>query len=74
MSKKPDYHYTYPSDRAYFDDKTSTAEQLAPTDPSKTGADYGISDPQKVEIAKVGRKTTPSRSLESPSGSGSFGD
>lgn len=57
MSKKPDCHYTYPSDKAYFDDKTSTAEQLVPTDPSKTGADYGISDPQKVETAKAGRKS-----------------
>lgn len=53
-TKQPDNHYTYPSDKAYFDDKTSTATKLAPSDPAKTGKDYGIKDVEKVKEVPVG--------------------
>lgn len=53
-AKQPDNHYTYPSDKMYFDDKTSTATKLAPSDPAKTGKDYGIKDVEKVKEVPVG--------------------
>lgn len=46
---KPAFNFTYPSERAYFDDKTSTAGAMKPTDTAKSGADYGITDPQITE-------------------------
>ena len=46
---QPDYRYTYPSERDYYDESTSTNTTGAVTDPAKSGADYGITDPQVTE-------------------------
>lgn len=54
MAKQPDYQYSYPSDKAYFDDKTSTATKLVPSDPAKTGKDYGVKDVEKVKEGAAG--------------------
>ncbi len=42
----PDYQYTYPSERAYADESTSVLGTETIYDPAKSGADYGIEDPQ----------------------------
>jgi hypothetical protein len=42
----PDYKYTYPSERAYKDESKSTLLVAQITDTLKSGADYGITDPQ----------------------------
>ena len=46
---KPAFNYTSPSERAYFDTPLSTVDKLQVTDPSKSGGDYGITDPKMVE-------------------------
>lgn len=51
MALQPDYQYQYPSEKNYFDDSTSTVEAPKAFDASKTGADYGIEDPEiAVEV------------------------
>lgn len=42
----PDYKYTYPSERAYTDESKSVLGAETIYDPDKSGADYGIKDPQ----------------------------
>lgn len=42
---EPDYNYTYPSERDYRDESKSTLLKAQITDPAKSGADYGITDP-----------------------------
>lgn len=42
----PDVKYSYPSNRNYFDEATSTATDGKVFDASKRGADYGIVDPE----------------------------
>ena len=46
---KPAFNYTYPSERAYFDESKSTLAAGAVTDPAKSGKDYGIVDVQVTE-------------------------
>ena len=46
---KPAYNYTYPSERDYFDESTATLAAGVVADPTKSGADYGITDPQVTE-------------------------
>ena len=45
---KPKYNYTYPSERQYYDETGSLAAGRV-ADPAKSGADYGITDPQVTE-------------------------
>lgn len=47
---KPAYNYTYPSERQYFDESTTTLAAGVVADPTKSGADYGITDPQVTEV------------------------
>ncbi|WP_227430403.1 hypothetical protein [Psychrobacter sp. I-STPA6b] len=47
--KEPDYNYTYPSGRPYFDESTSTLTKGVVIDNSKSGEDYGIKDPEKTK-------------------------
>lgn len=55
---KPDYNYTYPSERQYADETGSTLAVGRIADPAKSGADYGITDPQVTEpIAGTGSET-----------------
>ncbi|WP_241646883.1 hypothetical protein [Rosenbergiella metrosideri] len=42
----PDYKYTYPSERAYADESKSALGAETIYDETKSGADYGITDPQ----------------------------
>lgn len=46
---KPDVNYTYPSERPYYDETGSTLAAGRVADPAKSGADYGITDPQVTE-------------------------
>jgi hypothetical protein len=46
---KPAYNYTYPSERQYYDETGSTLAAGVVADPAKSGADYGITDPQVTE-------------------------
>lgn len=46
---KPAYNYTYASERPYFDESTTTLAAGVVADPTKSGADYGITDPQVTE-------------------------
>lgn len=46
---KPDFNFTYPSERQYFDETGTTLAVGRVADPAKSGADYGIEDPQMVE-------------------------
>jgi hypothetical protein len=41
---KPNFNYTYPSERQYFDDTNSTLAVGIILEPTKSGADYGIQD------------------------------
>lgn len=43
---QPDYLYTYPSRKPYWDESKSTLANGTVTDPAKTGKDYGITDVQ----------------------------
>ncbi len=45
MTKKPDYKYSVPSEQRYFDESTSTSTAARVFVAGKTGADYGIKDP-----------------------------
>ena len=46
---KPATNYTYPSERQYIDETGSTLAAGRVADPAKSGADYGITDPQVTE-------------------------
>ena len=46
---KPAYNYTYPSERPYFDESTTTLAAGVVADATKSGADYGITDPDVTE-------------------------
>lgn len=46
---KPAYNYTYPSERPYFDESTTTLAAGVVADPAKSGEDYGITDPEVTE-------------------------
>lgn len=50
---EPDYNYTYPSERDYRDESKSTLLAAQMTDPAKSGADYGITDPQVTKAPEV---------------------
>ena len=55
---KPNTNFTYPSERQYFDESTSTLANGVVSDETKSGADYGITDPQVAEpIAGTGSET-----------------
>lgn len=48
---EPDFNYSYPSNKDYFDDSTSTVDAPKAFDATKRGADYGIEDPEiAVEV------------------------
>lgn len=48
---EPAYKYSYPSNKDYFDDSTSTVDAPKAFDATKRGADYGIEDPEiAVEV------------------------
>lgn len=46
---KPSFNYTHPSERAYLDDSGSTLEESKVFDETKSGADYGVTDPSVRE-------------------------
>ena len=46
---KPNYNYTYPSERQYFDETSSTLEVGVIANPDKSGSDYGITDPRATK-------------------------
>ena len=55
---KPSTNFTYQSERQYFDESTSTLANGVVADATKSGADYGITDPQVTEpIAGTGSET-----------------
>lgn len=48
---EPDFNYSYPSNKDYFDDSTSTVDAPKAFDATKRGGDYGIEDPEiAVEV------------------------
>lgn len=51
---QPDYLYTYPSRKPYWDESKSTLANGTVTDPAKTGKDYGITDPKVTKAATTG--------------------
>lgn len=46
---KPAFNFTYPSERQYADETGSTLTAGRISDPAKSGADYGITDPEVTE-------------------------
>lgn len=58
---KPNYNYTYPSERPHYDETGSTLAAGVVADPLKSGADYGITDPQvtEIEVAVTGVTVLP---------------
>ena len=55
---KPAYNFTHPSERPYWDESTGTLAAGVVADTAKSGADYGITDPQVTEpIAGTGSET-----------------
>ena len=55
---KPNYNFTYPSERQYFNETGSTLGAQRVANPTKSGADYGITDPKVTEaIAGTGSET-----------------
>lgn len=50
---EPDYNYTYPSERDCKDESKSTLLVAQMTDPDKSGADYGITDPEVTKEVVV---------------------
>ena len=49
----PDYKYTYPSNKNYFDDSTSTLADGKVFDSTKRGADYDVEDPEVAIVRPV---------------------
>lgn len=55
---KPNYNFTYPSERQYFDETGSALGAQRVADPVKSGSDYGITDPDVVEgVGDTGSET-----------------
>lgn len=55
---KPNYNFTYPSERQHYDEATSVLGTEVVADATKSGDDYGITDPQVTEpIAGTGSET-----------------
>ena len=55
---KPNYNFTYPSERPYYDETDSTLGAQRVADPVKSGIDYGITDPDVVEgVSDTGSET-----------------
>ena len=50
---EPDYNYTYPSERAYYEDGGTLGAQVV-SDAEKSGADYGIEDPEMTKPVEAG--------------------
>lgn len=46
---KPDFNFTFPSEKDYFSESVSTLGNLQVTDSAKSGSDYGIKDLEKTE-------------------------
>ncbi|MEG1695561.1 MAG: hypothetical protein RR282_00530 [Acinetobacter sp.] len=46
---KPKTNFTYPSERQYFDESTSTLANGVVSDSAKSGADYGVQNPSVTE-------------------------
>ena len=46
---KPNVNFTFPSERQYFDESTSTLANGVVSDETKSGADYGVENPKQVE-------------------------
>ena len=46
---KPNTDFIYPSERQYFDESTSTLANGVVSDSTKSGADYGVQNPKRVE-------------------------
>ena len=46
---KPAYNFTHPSERPHWDESTGTLAVGVVADPLKSGADYGVEDPQVTE-------------------------
>ena len=62
---KPNFNFTYPSERQYFDETDSTLGAQRVADPFKAGADYGIQDVRQVEpIGGTGSETSNSISSQ----------
>ena len=55
----PDFEYVYPSERDYFDDSKSTLGNGQVTDPTKSGGDYSVTDPQFTEAVETGTTNLP---------------
>ena len=57
----PKHNHTYPSERPYYDETGSTLGAQRVADPTKSGADYGITNPQvtEVEVAVTGVTVLP---------------
>lgn len=51
---QPDYLYTYPSRKSYWDESKSTLANGTVTDPAKTGKDYGVTNPKVTKAATTG--------------------
>lgn len=48
---QPNYLYTYPSRKPYWDESKSTLANGTVTNPAKTGKDYGVTDPKVTKAA-----------------------
>ena len=46
---KPNYNYTYPSERQYYDETGGTLGAEVVANATKSGSDYDIIDPQVTE-------------------------
>ena len=46
---KPNFNFTYPSERQYFDETGSTLGAKVVANPVKSGTDYGIENPPVTE-------------------------
>jgi hypothetical protein len=55
---KPKTNFTHPSERPYWDESTGTLAAGVVADTAKSGADYGVQDPQVREaIGGTGSET-----------------
>lgn len=55
---KPKTNFTHPSERPYWDESTGTLAAGVVADTAKSGADYGVQDPQVREaISGTGSET-----------------
>ena len=66
---KPNYNFTYPSERKYFDEIGSTLGDQRVADPTKSGADYGIANVQVAEgVNDTGSETGNGNGTQTPGG------